>query len=333
MSIPTLLRALVALVLFSLAGCSTGHTPDYHGAIPVAAILATPRPAGGGAAVVDPRSATPTASQAVAAALGIIKELTADKFPHRAGNVLEWRSVPGLTDPAMWRVRLELDGGTWSSIGLTGEPRKPAQSWRWALQARPKMATDAAFATVAEGTRQTPEGDWEAQRGSGTLRVDFRAACAFLGESACTAAHALSGTVVDAAFTLSGDGRTLALDVSELLNGGAVVRAVALQGSIDASGAGVLKVTERLEYAASVPWSGVPTVRRMRWDARGAGRQSVVSTWIASTDSWGMARNEMCWDAGGVVTYSEEFGSPGVSGPYVGDASACGEFSQVAPLP
>lgn len=328
MSPPTLMRAVLALLLSYLAACGTGHAPDYQGALPTASILEPPRPR-----VVpspwNPESATQTASRAIAAALGRINTLTADKLPHRAENVLEWRSVPGLADAVLWRMRLELEGGAWSSPGLTGEPTKPAQSWRWVLQVRPKMATDATFATVAEGTRQTPEGDWEAQRGSGTLRVDFRAACAILEQSACAEEYARNGTVVDAAFTLPESGRSLALDASELLNGG-TVRTVALQGTIDASGAGALQVIERLEFAAPVPWSNAPYHHRMRWNASGAGRVDYSGPWSSSDGTWGVMRNESCWDAAGATVYSREFDSPW-AGPVTGSVDACGEFSQALP--
>jgi hypothetical protein len=323
-------RFLVPLLLSLLAACGTGHAPDYLGALPTASVLDVPQ-APISSSAWTPEPATRSASGAVAAVLERVNTLTADKFPQQAGNVLEWRSLPGLTDSVLWRVRLELDGGTWSSPGLTGEPSKPAQSWRWVLQVRPKMAADATFTTVAEGTRQTPEGDWEARLGGGTFRADFRAACAVLERSACAGDYARNGTVVDASFTLAESGRALTLDASEVLPGG-TVHAVELQGATDASGAGTLQVSERYEYAASVPWSGVPHARRMRWSASGAGRLDYSGPWTDSLGAWGVMRSETCWNEAGAELYHRETDFPWAA-PTVGSASACGEFTQAASLP
>ncbi|WNG37871.1 hypothetical protein F0U61_32465 [Archangium violaceum] len=333
----SLMRALAALVPLSLAGCGTLPSPDHWGAVPTRAMLEVPRPrfaiATTGYGPGDAFAAD--VDTVVLPALKLVDAVTANTEPELKGDVAEWRTVPGASEAILYRFVVENVSEDWSGSALFGTPVKPAQSWRYRLEAKPKMRGDDAFRVVLSGTRETPEGDVAAELGTGALQVNWREACSFIDwREVCEAAARRQS--VDVSFAVDGSTRTVAVELDQVtpVATGEARYTLELHGTVDADNAGELQIVQHYVYPnqAERPAS----TSRLVWVSSGAGRNDYVHSWAGSTGDGapisGTARGVTCWGADALTTYSREDSGP--AGPQeTGDASTCPTGAQVAPLP
>ncbi|MFE8600233.1 hypothetical protein [Archangium violaceum] len=327
----TTLRLFVPLLLSPLTGCGPDVALDEWGALPTPVVLEVPRPSFARASVSDDLGFTPVAATVRTVtdpALKLVDSITKGKEPEVTPAGLEWRSSPGLAEAFLFRLVLENVGNRWADPERLWGPAKPAQSWRWRVEARPKMATDTAFRVVMEGTRETPEGDWEAAHGSGTFQVDWRASCEFLDRAACPVGDA-GQSALSASFTLGEGPRTLTLELVRI-SPGETVTTTTVDGTIDATGAGTLRTSVRYDVPNPRPWSAVPYSRRLQWGADGAGRIEHTGFWTSSDGTWGTYSGLQCWGLDASITYSRVEGGPS-GGEETGDATTCP--APVEPLP
>jgi hypothetical protein len=238
-------------------------------------------------------------------ALDLVDSLTVDRQPEPTRAGLEWRSAPGLSDAVVWRFVLRNVHDAWSDPGHIGGPVKPAQLWRFALEVKPKMHGDDAFVVVLDGERQTPEGDWSAELGTGTVRVDWRAACAGVERATCRGFPRLQGDAlasVEARLVLEHGRRLLDVEVHEVhpRERGEVHAYYTASGEETDDGAGTVLESVRYEF----PGMPVrpPDVSRSAWLASGAGARRTV-------DNGGVSRSEVCWNSAGESVYTTQSGT------------------------
>jgi hypothetical protein len=245
-------------------------------------------------------------------ALDQVDSLTVDRQPEPTREGLEWRSTPGLSDAVVWRFVLRNVHDAWSEPGHIGGPVKPAQLWRFALSVKPKMEPDSAFRVVLDGERETPEGDWSAELGTGTVRVDWRAACAAVDRATCLGFQRLQGDAlasVEARLVLEHGRRLLDAEVHKVqpMEIGEAHTYYTASGEETDDGAGTVQESSRYEF----PGMPVrpPAVSRSAWLASGAGARTAANPWTDSNGLPGVSRSEGCWNSVGTVVYSASSGN------------------------
>jgi hypothetical protein len=295
-------RTVLSVVLFSLSGCGQLDAPDTWGAIPADHRLTVPvhasRQNRGGP---DDVAARQTA-RAVDPALERIKDLTTGGKPPRTTRAgLEWRSEPGLSEALLWRLELANLSGEWSQLDRLGGPVKPAQRWRWLLSVKPKMRPDSAFVLVADGERETPEGDWSADRGSGAVRADWRPACEAMGRELCSTNNFPRVSAARVGFFLQEDGSRdmegrVEVGVEHIPGGPASTASytVETKGREGSDGSGRVEAVQVYRYASG---ESALFEARSAWDASGAGRLEYRGVWASSTGERGTWEDRSCWGA------------------------------------
>ena len=319
---------MLSLLLLSIAGCGNPYAPDHWGAVPRRTDLEVPAPRAVPSSHGTEYRVAQEARAALWPALDQVDSLTEDRQPEPTREGLEWRSTPGLSDAVAWRFVLRNVHDAWSDPGHIGGAVKPAQLWQFALSVKPKMEPDSAFRVVLDGERATPDGDWSAQLGTGTVRVDWRAACAAVDRVTCRGFPRLPGgglASVEARLVLEHGRRLLDVEVHEVapLETGERHTYYTASGEETSDGAGTVQASARNEFPGE-PVPPPPSVSRSAWLASGAGARHTVSDWGPDSNGLlGVQRGEVCWGSTGTVVY--QFDAMG--GPYptteTGSRAAC----------
>lgn len=177
---PPIPTCAVMALLLCLAGCGDPQPQDFWGAIPDPQLVALPVLPNG----TDRSGVCDALAAFVRPTYGLLGSITSERDPvPTPGQGLVWRTVPGFNERVVWRLTIQGKAGSCSTPDpIQGCTHKPAQSWTWRLEGKPKMRSDSEFRVAASGERASPEWDADAELGGGHLFVDWTALCSLLAE-------------------------------------------------------------------------------------------------------------------------------------------------------
>ncbi|WNG25818.1 hypothetical protein F0U62_18695 [Cystobacter fuscus] len=326
-------RSLVAFLASCLAvGCgeplpeetvtAVPNGPDWWGVAPSRESLTVPLPL---YRVTYAADLARELTSATTPALDVIDRITEGREPEvMPGGRLSWRTRPGASESNVWRLTMTNRTGAWTYPGPggagTGTVGKPAQLWSYELEIKHKLAPDAAFRVILDGHRETPAGDVLAARGSGSIHIDWTAACEFAPTlSPCLGQY--QAAEVRLSYELAPEARTLRGSLRNFFWGGGH-KEVSLTASANADTSGTVRFTSAYTSRNSFP----DDVVRVTWAASDAGVMSKLEgvSGIGGVFS-GMRQSVQCWDATRGAFYTLERGVSGapIETFEIGDVSAC----------